>query len=146
MRAALVTLALLTAACSGTWGSSGRSTHHALAAGYGVTTALLACDVAGTVWMSHGGRYDREAGHGFRMAETNPLLGHEPDPTLLVGIGVAVATIGGVLLQSERVPTWAKAAWFGAVGVVETYAVAQNAPLVGACGLAGTSETGTVRR
>ena len=145
-RSVILVLALATAACSGTFGAPSRGTQRALTAGYVASTALLACDVGGTIWMSHGGRYDREAGKGFRMVETNPLLGHEPDPTLLFGIGVALATVGVVVLESERLPTWAKAAWFAGVGVAETYAVAQNVPLVGACGLTGTGETGFVKR
>jgi hypothetical protein len=136
-----LSLAITAAACSGTWGE-GR-TRDAVIAGYVASSALVACDISGTLWMSHGGRYDRVVGGGH-LVEGNQLLGHEPSISLLAGVGVGLIA-GGLRLVSSDLPSWVKLSWFGAVTAVESYAVINNLEWVGACG-AGARDAGLAAR
>jgi hypothetical protein len=143
LKIAAVALVVIASACTGTWGAPGhsRSTHRALVAGYVASTALQSCDVGQTVWASHGGRWDRASRPGYKMAEMNPILGHEPDPKALVGVAVANAIVGYVMLEAP-IPAWIKGAWYSALATTEAVIVAGNYRFTGACGLADTHFAG----
>lgn len=105
------------------------------------SSGAVACDVSGTIWMSHGGRYDRMSDRGWQLAEMNPLLGHEPSQVTLAAAGLAVIGVNYVVLRSP-LPTWLKITWFGALGAAEAYTLAGNARWTGACGVVGTHDGG----
>jgi hypothetical protein len=105
------------------------------------SSAAVACDVGGTIWMSHSGRYDRMSDRGYQLAEMNPLLGHEPSPATLVGAAVAVIGLNYAVLESP-LPAWVKSGWFGVLGAAEAYTLAGNARWTGACGVAWTHDAG----
>ena len=144
----------LTVACSGTWGGpTDRTTwhRHAITASYVAAATLSVCDSAGTIWMSHGGRYDRASltpGHeGWALAESNPLLGREP-PRVLIGLAALGAAAGGwALLTADSVPAWIKGIVFGGwIAVEGAVNVANNQHGTGVCGVIGTRSAGFVER
>lgn len=138
---ALLPIALLLAACTGTWGSPGhsRTTKTALTVGYATSSALVACDAGQTVWASNGGRWDRHSeARNKRIAESNPMLGQAPSIPLLAGIATANAVLGYALLQAP-LPAWIKSLWFGGLAATEGYIVGWNSQYSGLCGLAMTS-------
>lgn len=131
------------AGCAGTWGGPDRPRAGYVTPLYVASSALVACDAGQTLWMSHGGRYDRMSRPGYQLAEMNPILGREPSQGLLVGIALA-NVVGGYAVLKAPVPDWLKGLWFGAITAVESYTVAGNAKWTGACGVVGTRENGFV--
>ena len=122
MRAALG-LALALVACSdGRW----RDTLAAYDA------VAMACDQSETLAFSDYGRWDLGQ-HGTPILETNPLLGREPSPALLIGelVGVEV----GIWALHHFGPHWYTDAGLVAVGAVETYANVRNVQYVAPCGV-----------
>jgi hypothetical protein len=142
---AAIAFALFLAACTGTWGNPGhsRTTRTALTVAYATSTTIQACDVGQTLWTSHGGRWDRTSPDNPRMklAEMNPLLGHEPSQGVLAGFAVLNAVAGYVLLEAP-LPAWVKGLWFGGLTAVETTMVVGNFRYGGACGLANQRDGG----
>lgn len=145
IRLLALTIALSTAACAGSWGGPQRGSslrRSALTAGYVASASLVACDAGQTIWIAHGGRYDRLSrgdGSGYTLGEMNPLLGTRPEPMLLAGIAVVNAVGGYAILRSDSIPDWLKGVWFGAEVAIEAYTVANNSRWSGACGAAGTN-------
>ncbi len=108
-------------------------------AAFVTSSALIACDYGQTIYASHGGRWDRVSPSGTAVHEMNPLLGKTPSPELLTGVVLTDLAINAIVYAAP-LPSWFKAAWFGAVGATETYVVAGNAHISGVCGLGYTRE------
>ena len=140
--------------CSGTWGApthpGAPAWHHqTLDTMFVAGVALTACDSAGTIWMSHGGRYDRISPlkDNSTLAESDPLLGQAPSRLLLGAAAIGTAVVDWLILRSEVVPGWLKATWLSGVIVVEgTMNVQNNRFGTGVCGVAGTNSAGFVDR
>lgn len=136
-QAGLAALIASSAACSGTWCARGATI------AYAASSALVACDVGQTLWASDGGAWDRMSSRGNPIGELNPVLGHNPSPSLLAAIPVAYALVGYAIDRSS-LPSWAKIAAFGGVTAAEAYTVAGNVAREssGACGVVGTRSHG----
>lgn len=146
----LAILALtLASACSGTWGGP---TSRTMTTAYVGAVTMTALDVAGTVWASHGGAWDRVSPYDngsktTRMVETNlqtGLLGASPSEATLVTCAMATAVIA-FLVHESPLPGWAKWTGVAILGSVESYAVINNYPRVGIAGI-GANEHGFVQR
>ncbi len=124
---------LIVGGCAMSSGCTSAMLHRVNRVGFATSSTLVLCDVASTVAMSDDGRWDRQMRDGV-LHEQNPLLGSTPSMTLIAGAGIAALGVNSAIYASD-LPPWVKAAWFGAVTVVESAAVAGNARFVGACGI-----------
>jgi len=148
---ALIALIAFTG-CAGTFGATAperprtswfepRDT--ALETAWVATSALTACDSAGTIWSTNFGAYNRVTSPGMVLGERNPmvtaLLGDHPGPAAFVVSGLV--TIGASYAVTRApLPRWVRWTLLGGLGAVESFAVAANARYAGACGLAGVTD------
>ena len=87
MRNALLVLALSVAAscaaCMGTWEKYPTFERRTSLTLMVASNAAIVCDLSQTLWMAHGGRYDRG------LIELNPVLGRTPSPGRIVATHIA---------------------------------------------------------
>jgi hypothetical protein len=141
--ARIIVALLVLGGCAGTFGGGQLAPRDtALEIGWGVVTALAACDTAGTVWASHGGAYDRQAAPGTHLAERDPVLsmipgvGAHPAPSVLIGGNVVINGLNYLTTRAPVAP-WLRWTWLALAGGLETFAAVSNSRYVGACGIAG---------
>ena len=101
------------------------SASHALTGAMMITNTAIACDSAATVYLSDGGKWDRQVDATHVARETNPVLGQTPSLGVLEGAW-ALTTIANTSVRLLPIPTWAKWAWYGVVAVAEAYVIRDN--------------------
>lgn len=89
------------------------------------TNAMISCDVAGTMYASNNGAWNRQVDDTHVAREMNPLLGPTPSLSTLANVWAAT-TVLNTTMRLLPIPTWAKWTWYVAVAAAEGYVIRDN--------------------